>query len=721
MNTDNSKNGSLQAKTVAMVLIIVIVIIATFLGVSAYQNRTLTRIVGETRVEQQNAIAQTSGEVMNEMISSIMIDETALQAKIANNDFAEIINNTYMLQTIAQSLMDNRDLLTPATVGLPDVSTEGTMTAMVLKEDGVDHTQSEYLKILGHMSGTLVALADNSDKIESCYIGICDGTHISANADPAIRYDEDGNLISYSARNRPWYKAAEQAGKLVFTGIEKDAFSGVPYITCTAPIFEDGKVVVVVGIDVILDSMNDFIMTSSTSDGFAFIVNEKGLVVLAPDKIDVFGAQINADLLSLRTVDNKGVADVIKKALKEETDITVVSINDKEYYMVGAPMPSVGWAVIAIVDKEVTEQPEKIMLTEYDKINDYATGEFRRSSRIINQTSGLIISALFALSIIGAFLASRKIAKPLQEMTNDIREGSGTDKIFEMKDIYKTGDEIQVLAEAFDDLSQKNKQYIDDITQITKEKERVNTELDMANQIQTTILPHIFPAFPNRNEFDVYATMNPAKEVGGDFYDFYIVDDNHLAIAIADVSGKGVPAALFMMVTKAILKNNAMLNKSVGEVLAMTNDMLCSNNQLDMFVTVWMGILEISTGILTCANAGHEYPVIMRDGRFELLKDSHGFVLGGFENETYDEYQIRLEKGDKLFVYTDGVPEAVDAERTFFGTDRLVDSLNKVPDADPEQILDNVKSDVDTFVKGAEQFDDITMLCLEYKGPEIKD
>ena len=495
----------------------------------------------------------------------------------------------------------------------------------------------------------------------------------------------------------------------------------MPYITCAAPIFEDGKVVVVVGIDVILDSMNDFIMTSSTSDGFAFIVNEKGLVVLAPDKIDVFGAQINADLLSLRTVDNKGVADVIKKALKEETDITVVSINDKEYYMVGAPMPSVGWAVIAIVDKEVTEQPEKIMLTEYDKINDYATGEFRRSSRIINQTSGLIISALFALSIIGAFLASRKIAKPLQEMTNDIREGSGTDKIFEMKDIYKTGDEIQVLAEAFDDLSQKNKQYIDDITQITKEKERVNTELDMANQIQTTILPHIFPAFPNRNEFDVYATMNPAKEVGGDYYDFYMIDDNHLAIAIADVSGKGVPAALFMMVTKAILKNNAMLNKSVGEVLAMTNDMLCSNTQLDMFVTVWMGILEISTGILTCANAGHEYPVIMRDGRFELLKDSHGFVLGGFENETYDEYQIRLEKGDKLFVYTDGVPEAVDAERTFFGTDRLVESLNKVPDADPEQILDNVKSDVDTFVKGAEQFDDITMLCLEYKGPEIKD
>ncbi|MBR2806860.1 MAG: hypothetical protein IKE18_08815 [Oscillospiraceae bacterium] len=140
---------------------------------------------------------------MNEMISSIMIDETALQAKIANNDFAEIIKNTYMLQTIAQSLMDNRDLLTPATVGLPDVSTEGTMTAMVLKEDGVDHTQSEYLKILGHMSGTLVALADNSDKIESCYIGICAGTHISANADPAIRYDEDGNLISYSARNRP--------------------------------------------------------------------------------------------------------------------------------------------------------------------------------------------------------------------------------------------------------------------------------------------------------------------------------------------------------------------------------------------------------------------------------------------------------------------------------------------------------------------------------------
>ena len=258
----------------------------------------------------------------------------------------------------------------------------------------------------------------------------------------------------------------------------------------------------------------------------------------------------------------------------------------------------------------------------------------------------------------------------------------------------------------------------ENLTRMTAEKERIHTELSMATRIQESMLPSIFPAYPDRTEFDLFASMTPAKEVGGDFYDFFLIDRDHLALVMADVSGKGVPGALFMMVSKAILKNNAMVGKSVGEILAMTNDLVCANNKMEMFVTVWFGILEISTGKIIAANAGHEYPALTQNGVYTLLKDKHSFIIGGMEGTRYAEYEIRLKPGDRLFLYTDGVPEAVDAKNNMFGTDRMLGALNAEPDASLERTLENVRNAVDGFVSGAERFDDMTMLCLEYKGPK---
>lgn len=244
-------------------------------------------------------------------------------------------------------------------------------------------------------------------------------------------------------------------------------------------------------------------------------------------------------------------------------------------------------------------------------------------------------------------------------------------------------------------------------------------ELHTATQIQAAMLPNIYPAFPERDEFDIYATMDPAKEVGGDFYDFFLVDDDHLCMVMADVSGKGVPAALFMMASKIILANNAMMGKSPAQILSDTNNAICSNNREEMFVTVWLGILEISTGKLMAANAGHEYPALKSaNGNFELYKDKHGFVVGGMAGAKYRDYEIQLEKGSKLFLYTDGVPEATDANNQLFGTDRMIEALNKDSQAAPNGILKNVRASVDEFVDKAEQFDDLTMLCMEYRGKQ---
>ena len=257
------------------------------------------------------------------------------------------------------------------------------------------------------------------------------------------------------------------------------------------------------------------------------------------------------------------------------------------------------------------------------------------------------------------------------------------------------------------------------ITQHKKDVEsaRIESELNLATSIQADMLPNIFPAYPERTEFDIYATMQPAKEVGGDFYDFFLIDDDHLCMVMADVSGKGVPAALFMMASKIILANNAMMGKSPAEILTDTNSAICSNNREEMFVTVWLGILEISTGKLVAANAGHEYPVIKRtDENFELFKDKHGFVIGGMDGIKYKEYELMLKPGSKLFFYTDGIPEATNADGQMFGTDRMLAALNGETDATPEKHIQNVHNAVDAFVKQAQQFDDLTMLCLEYKG-----
>ena len=252
-----------------------------------------------------------------------------------------------------------------------------------------------------------------------------------------------------------------------------------------------------------------------------------------------------------------------------------------------------------------------------------------------------------------------------------------------------------------------------------KEQELIVKELSMARQIQGSMLPHIFPPFPDRKELELFASMDPARDVGGDFYDFFFVDEDHLCLVIADVSGKGIPAALFMMFAKRTIEDYARMDHRVSQILAMTNEALCDNNQAEMFVTVWLGMLEISTGKLTAANAGHEYPVIQRkDGLFELYKDKHGFVIGGMKGVHYREYEFYMSPGDKLFVYTDGVPEATASSGELFGTERMVSALNACADCSPEAILKGVRNAVDAFVGDAEQFDDLTMMCLTYQGPE---
>ena len=314
-----------------------------------------------------------------------------------------------------------------------------------------------------------------------------------------------------------------------------------------------------------------------------------------------------------------------------------------------------------------------------------------------------------------------RVIKPivaLKKATVDLVNNLSTGKEFRL-DVH-TGDEIEVLARSFERMDLAVKRYIEDNTQITAEKERIITELNLATRIQEGMLPNCFPPFPDRKEFDIYASMDPAKEVGGDFYDFFFTDNDHLAIVIADVSGKGIPAALFMMMSMIMIQNYTKTGLSPGKVLETVNQQICSSNREEMFVTVWLGILDLVTGTITAVNAGHEFPAFCRSGGpFSLIRDQHGFVVGGMEGVHYREYEMKMEPGDKLFVYTDGLPEATNSEDEMFGTDRMLEVLNGICEGQPEDILRAERRAVDLFAKNVPQFDDLTMLCLTYHGQSI--
>ena len=321
-------------------------------------------------------------------------------------------------------------------------------------------------------------------------------------------------------------------------------------------------------------------------------------------------------------------------------------------------------------------------------------------------TSGLIMLFIF-----------RKAVKPLVEVNDGVREyieSKDSDAAVRRMSGIKARNEVGRLADSFSEMSTEIDRYTKEIRQLTGEKERAEAELNLAARIQSSMLPTEFPVRP---ELTLFASMDPAKEVGGDFYDFFFIDEEHLGLVIADVSGKGVPAALFMMMSKILLKNHAMSGLSPAEVLNRTNLGICENNRNNMFVTVWFGVLDIATGHVTAANAGHEYPMIRKpDGTFEIMKDRHGFVLGALRRKRYTEYEFDIEPGGTLFVYTDGAAEATDRDNRLFGTERMLGALNLEPAASPEVLLTNMKSAIDGFVGEAPQFDDLTMLCIKYNG-----
>lgn len=393
--------------------------------------------------------------------------------------------------------------------------------------------------------------------------------------------------------------------------------------------------------------------------------------------------------------------------LHPEGEDTILITNNEEYGYLAS-------AYVAILDS--AGQPAALSCVDIsmDMINRQI-GEFVAAV-------ALVILAVLLVFIVGYFFFIRRsVLGPLGLLA----QAAGTivsERMDDLADFHldvRTGDEIQELGEAFNHMAHELHGYIQNLSAVTAEKERIGAELDVATHIQASMLPGIFPAFPNRSEFDIYATMQPAKEVGGDFYDFFLVDEGHLAVVIADVSGKGVPAALFMVIAKTLIKDHTQAGAAPAEVFTEVNAQLCESNEEGLFVTAWMGVLEIATGHMVFVNAGHNPPLVRQPaGSFAYMKLRPGFVLAGMEGIRYRSGEMDLAPGSTLYLYTDGVTEATGAGNELYGEERLLAVLNAHGEAAPEELLPAVKADIDAFVGTAPQFDDITMLVLKLTETE---
>ena len=538
---------------------------------------------------------------------------------------------------------------------------------------------------------------------------------------------------AFDPRERPWYQEVKATGKAVFTGVYVGV-EGYPCISCVAPYYDENGFAGVAGISNNIATLYRQISINTIGDrGVNFILNEKGEVILSSEKEGPLAA--SATPKDFQKYGEMSLALEAACMTRGLSDVARITMGGREYYLAYAPIPDVGWSFGTLIERDVVVQPARdaksYLLTQAETYSASLRSFFWDN---LLRTAVLLLVLLAAL-----FFASRKVSdrfvRPILALTAGVREISGGN--LDKKLDVKTGDEIETLADSFNQMTDELKSYIENLAKTTAENERIETELSVAARIQASILPK---KFPTRSEFDLFALMEPAKEVGGDFYDFYFLDDRHLMVTVADVSDKGVPAALFMVAAKTLLKDCAltygMVDKlSVGgrqlqsaapstlshpwlsEVVGRTNDRLAEANEEGMFVTVFTGVLDVETGEFVYVNAGHKPPLVRRSGSFAFMSVAKGPMLGVMEGMEFPAERLTLSPGDLLFLYTDGVTEAMNGELDMFGESKLQEKISQLSEAGTvEEILTAVRGAVEEHADGTEPSDDITMLGLAYKG-----
>ena len=716
---------SLRVKVFRMNIMLIAAAVIIFAVLGIMQVGRFTDLMEETNREQNAVIMDTMSDSMEEMATESFQKYVLSEAQVLNGEFWTMRHDLEVLARQVQMVLEQPSAYSPVEVPLPSQADAGKLTLQLLYASDADRSDPELNKQIlriGGLGNMMLEIVEGSETLLDCMVSLPGGASIIVDATPEGKLDSSGQVQPYDAERRPWYAGAVVHEGTYFTPVNLDNYFNTYEVMAGVPVYVDGKLAAVCGGSVRMIELEKIISEVSlggVSD--TCLINENGNLIYSSRGEGELGTSGN-ELKSLKESSNAELVALVTEALEGGNGFSLLTVDGEEVYIAYAPIETVGWTQLLMISQEDLNSTAYLLTQQTDAVTEDSILHLRNNASHLVLTTILIAAFLIFLAALTSLVFADRLVKPIKRMTMRVSGMHGDDMSFDVEDIFLTGDEIEVLARAFSNMSEKMRGYVREIVKITSEKQRLDTELSVAADIQTNMLPVHFPAFPDRKEFDLYAVMDPAKEVGGDFYDFFLIDDDHLACVIADVSGKGVPAALFMVISKTLLKNVTMSSvyASPAEILFDVNNRLCEGNEDSMFVTAWLGILTISTGELVSACAGHEYPVFYRkDKGFVLERDPHGMALGALADAKFRDVHWKLSPGDMLFLYTDGVPEATNDRNEQFGNKRMLEALRRSREkngADLASFLRTVREQIDEYVGDAPQFDDLTMMCVTYFG-----
>ena len=709
--TRSSVSRKMVLTTISFALVTLILSTVTFLSAIYFIRDSA---VGNSQQLGKSASSISSSAMMDKLEDSIL-SQAEDKALLAEQKLDAYFDSTSYAAAYANALLRNPEAYPAREVPLPIVENAGiwAMQRTLANPDVVYDDLVAESRLLGNMEDVFAPIVQNNDNIATIYLGTENGLMVSFDqfSDTAVTTG-DGY---YEFRNAGWYQLGRDTGSCVFTDTYQDGYGRGLTITCVAPFYgPDGRFAGCIAMDILMHELN----ASMVNDG---IVDPSQAVLFDDQGNYIAGKDVDALAEDTGTIFDKDKNEALRltgeEILARKDGVVKVGEGEKATYIAFATIDSTNWTLCILSPVSVVIQPVVAIRENINQNTENVVSTVSQGIMNVIQ-SCLLLSALILLFVTlftGKF--SRRISDPLKRLEADVRQISGGN--LDSRTYVNTNDEIGSLASSFNLMTDSLQKYISDLKTVTAREERIAGELNAATNIQASMLPRNFAEFSEGRPFDLYATMDPAKEVGGDFYDFFMIDETHLGLVMADVSGKGIPAALFMVVAKTLIKNRAMMGGTPSEILGYVNDQLCENNDAELFVTVWLGILDLKTGMGLAANAGHEHPVIRRrDGKYELVVYRHSPAVAAMKGMPFKEHAFELQPGDSLFVYTDGVAEATNARNELYGTERMLDALNQNPDAPPRKLLGILRVSIDNFVGSAPQFDDITMLGLLYKGSE---
>ena len=726
---DNEKSRAfftrgLAGKLIRFVIMFTFILGIIFVTISAFQIKHLGDVVSkESTIQEEYAQKKVEGS-LDDITTKSLYQMNNWAADKIDSEFWTLDHDMRVLKMQVIDVFKNPDRYEAVKVSRPVKENAGKYTLQLLYRDGyIDANPLNYIMIskLANLEPMMKEMVEgNEDFSMDIGIALPEGMAIIMDNLSDKKIDEDGNITPYDATMRPWFQGAIEKGDIYFSSAVKSSFYDFNEVVYGLPVYEDGKLVAVLDGSVRLDVLEGTLSERRLGKGgFSVLISAEGQLVCSSR---TEGELMLKDDLEhdIRKIVNPELSGMIDHALAGERGIKRIKVDDTAYYAAYAPVKTVGWTQISFVNEQEIIEPTKEILSQ---MHDSVAGMISElQSHFMN--SVIIVTVLLLvvmqIAIISASSFAKKRVKPIEQMTESVRKFVSEDMDFTFEDIYRTGDEIEELAHAFEKMSQRLKDYLEQIVASTAEKERLETTMALAANIQNKMLPVTEPDFYEKPGYELYARMEPAANVGGDLYDFYYIDDGRLVITVGDVSGKGVTAALFMALCKQMLKSQMIIHD--GDVLAAVKE---ANSQLSkesadaMFVTVWVGIINLSTGEMNFVDAGHMYAAIgSSDGEFTITEDEHSILMAALDIGMFKVNTMTLKPGDTVYLYTDGITEANNEAEEMFGEERLLNALNESCGFSLKDLDGHVRDRVREFAGKAEQYDDMTTLCFKYKGYE---